>query len=76
MKENRGDKSGICDYIDADNECVLTPLWRAVQCMYERYSGSLAGWYTVCTAEVILDNCFTERVFCGLSCFPFGCIIF
>ena len=34
------------------------------------------GWYNVCTAEPILDNCFTELVLCGLSCFPFGCIIF
>ena len=29
--------------------------------------------YNVCTVETILDNSFTEPVFCGLSGFPFGC---
>ena len=33
-------------------------------------------WYSVCTEEEILDKCCTEFVFCGLSCFPFGCIFF
>ena len=54
----------------------LTPLQLPVQCMHHRYSGSLAGWYSICTAEAILDNCFAELVFCGLPYLPFGCIIF
>ena len=40
------------------------------------YNGPLDRQYSVCTVEAILDNCFTELVFCGLSYFPFGCIIF
>ena len=27
------------------------------------------------TVDAILHNCFTELVFCGLTCFPFGSII-
>ena len=45
--------------------------------MYRRYKPPLPPptprqVYSVCTVEVILDNSFTELVFCGLSCFPFG----
>ena len=36
--------------------------------MYCRYNGSLARQYSIRTAEAILDNYFTEFVFCGLSC--------
>ena len=39
--------------------------------MYHRYEGPTDGQYSVCTIEAILENCFTELVFCGLSCFPF-----
>ena len=38
-----------------------------VQCMYCRYSGPSDGRHSVCTVEAILDNCFTELVFRGLS---------
>ena len=30
----------------------------------------------VCSVDAILDNRFTELVFRGLLCLPFGCIIF
>ena len=54
----------------------LTPQQRAVQHIHHRYNGPSDGRYSVCTIGAILDSCFTELVFCGLSCFPFGCIIF
>ena len=54
----------------------LTPPWQAVKHMYHRCNGPPGRQNSVCTVEAILDNCFTELVFCGLSCFPFGCIIF
>ena len=44
--------------------------------MYRRYIGPPDGRYSICTVEAIVDDCFTEFVFCGLSCFPFGGIIF
>ena len=44
--------------------------------MYRRYKGPSDKPYGVCTVEATLENCFTELVFCGLPCFPFGCIIF
>ena len=44
--------------------------------MYHRYNGPLDGRYSICTIEAIWNHCFTELVFCGLSCFPFGYIIF
>ena len=40
--------------------------------MYRRYKGPPPppdGRYSAHTVEAILDNCFTELVFCGLSCF-------
>ena len=50
----------------------------SVQRMHSRYKGPPEGRYSVCTVVVNLDtgNCFTELVFCGLVCFPFGGIIF
>ena len=44
--------------------------------MYRKHNGAPDGRYSVCTVEAILDNCFTEFVFCDHSCFFFGCIIF
>ena len=49
-------------------ELRLTPPRQAVQRMCRRYSVSVAGRYSVGTAEAILDNCCTELVFYGLSC--------
>ena len=50
----------------------------SVQRMHSRYKGPPEGRYNVCIVVVNLDtgNCFTEFVFCGLVCFPFGGIIF
>ena len=48
----------------------LTPQWREVQRIRHKYNGSFV-WYSLCTALGILDNCFTELIFCGFSCFPF-----
>ena len=36
--------------------------------MYRRHKAPTDERYSVCTVEVILDNCFIELVFCGLSC--------
>ena len=54
---------------------TFSPLWQATQLMYRRHNSSVTGQFNVCTAEAILDNCFTKLVFYGLPCFPFGCII-
>ena len=37
--------------------------------MYQRYKGPPDRWYSVSTVAAILDNCFTELVFCGLHVF-------
>ena len=34
--------------------------------MYCRYKGPPDGWYSLCTVAAILDNRFTELIFCGL----------
>ena len=52
-------------------ENTLTPPRWSVQHMYRRYKGPLDKRYRVCTIEAILDNCFTEVVFCGLIFFFF-----
>ena len=39
--------------------------------MYRRCSGPPDGQHSVCPVEAILDNCVTEVVLCGLSCFNF-----
>ena len=44
--------------------------------MYRGDSGTPDERYSLSTVEEILDNCFIEFVFCGLACFPIGCIIF
>ena len=43
--------------------------------MYRRYNDPPNGRYSVRTVEAILDNCFTELLCCGLSCYPLAASI-
>ena len=66
-----GPRTG-CQFFKKGEDVSLTPLLWAVNVSTVDTKGPPDGRYSVCTVAAILDNCFTELVFCGLACSPLG----